>query len=214
MCPAKIIPRTLLCLDFDLTLTQTHLFRYVVDTIHGGFSREEALLRAIKVLDQQGPRGGIVLWQTLAIWLNHGHGLVVTSYTAFPELPIALLSRGIASLREYGARSQTRWLSRPLIVYGDPAPHLNPSIPIPNTILVSQQSQDLSHQGKNSHITEALKYLMTQGQHFERVLLVDDDPNNIEYAQKIGHDTIQVDSELESISHLIDLQSYLGIDHI
>ena len=206
----KSTQRILLCLDFDLTLTQTHLFRYVVDMINGGFSREDALLRAIKLIDQQGPRGGEQLWETLAIWLTQGHGLVVTSYTSFPELPIALLSRGVALLRKHGAREYTRWLSRPLIVFGDPAPHLNPVVSVPTTILISQDDQAHGGDGKNTHISTALKYFQDQGQHFDQALLIDDDPRNIELAKEAGYLTILAVSEIEDVEHLTHLQAYVS----
>ena len=97
---------TLLCLDFDLTLTQTHLFQYTASMIREGFDREEAILRAIRLMEHQGPRGGEELWSVLAMWLNHGHTLAVTSFTAFPELPIALLAKGVSKVRSQGVSKE------------------------------------------------------------------------------------------------------------
>ncbi len=219
-------PRLLLCLDFDLTLSKTHLFRYVVDAINGGFSREQALLRAIQVMNQQGPKGGELLWGQLAQFLKQGHGLVVTSYTAFPELPIALLAQGIRPFRALDAKGYTRWLSRPIIIYGNPAPRFNPPQDLPNTFLVpassldkrmeqkqatqKQNSSDHSSLGKNLHIQEALRRLEEKGQRFDQVILMDDDEYNLSQAQAMGVHIISVckeaQSEQEEQAHLHELE--------
>ena len=201
---------TLLCLDFDLTLTKSHLFGYVVDAIQGGFSRENALLRAMKILDAQGVKGGQQFWQFLARWLTAGHGLVITSYTSFPELPTALLAKGIPELRKLGVPKQyVRWISRPIIVYGDPAPHLNPPRPLPNTYLISQDLLKAEASGKNLHIQEALKQVQTRGYHYHQALLLDDDPQNIEYAQMAQIQTIQVSKKADDLSHIEILNSLI-----
>lgn len=204
-------PRFLLCLDFDLTLSKSHLFRYVVDAINGGFSREQALLRAIQVMSRQGPKGGYELWGHLASFLSLGHGLAITSYTAFPELPISLLAQGIKPFRTHGANAYTRWLSRPVIIYGDPAPKLNPPQVIPNTFLVVPGDH-----GKNLHIQEALRVFESKGEHFDQVILIDDDEYNLLKAKEIGVLTIPVckvpQSEVEELSHLHELDRLVKVD--
>lgn len=201
-------PRFLLCLDFDLTLSKSHLFHYVVDAMNSGFSREKSLLRAIQVMSQQGPKGGDELWKLLALFLKLGHGLVVTSYTAFPELPIALLAQGVKAFRSLDAKAYTRWLSRPVIVYGDPAPAFNPPQTLPHTFLVP------AHQpGKNLHIQEALRVFKLRGELFDKVILIDDDEHNLAEAQKIGALTIAVcrepQSETEELSHLREFEKLI-----
>ena len=211
----------LLCLDFDLTLTHTHLFSYTAEAIRSGFSREDAIMRAIQVIEHQGVRGGERFWDILHLWLSAGHGLAITSFTSFPELPIALLSRGIAQLRKRGAhREVTRWLSRPIIVYGDPAPDLNPPRDLPRTWLISPHPEQLSldkemrsanremisstldHSGKNQHISQALKVTNDQGHTFHNAVLMDDDPRNIDVAALRGHVTLAVSRDLDSQEHL------------
>lgn len=205
------LPPTLLCLDFDLTLTKSHFFRYTVDSINSGFSREKAVLQAIRLMERQGPKGGERLWLFLARWLKAGHGLVITSYTAFPELPNAMLVKGISTLRaQQASKEHIRWLSRPIIIYGDPAPRFNPPTPIPNTILISQKKLSTDDHGKNLHIEAALEQLEKRRLVFQNVLLVDDDPHNIERAQAKGFDCIQVSRDADNLEHLSKLEDYLA----
>ena len=193
----------LLCLDFDLTLTLFHTFRYVIDSIGGGFSREDALLRAIKLIKRQGPKGGDELWKVLAVCLNRGHGIAVTSFTAFPELAQAMLASGLSSIRPaLSDRTMTRWLSRPLIVFGDPAPRYNPPHLLPNTHLVTHEELSRGEYGKNLHIQAALSTLVSRGMSYEQVILMDDDPNNIKLAEEAGHFTVPVSREEGELSHL------------
>ena len=211
----------LLCLDFDLTLTQVHLFSYTAESIRSGFSREDSILRAIKLLDHQGPRGGEEFWDILYHWLAIGHGIAITSFTSFPELPIAFLSRGVIHLRKRGAtRALTRWLSRPIVIYGDPAPDLNPPHTLPGTWLISpdlerrdirlksqtttahNQQQGLCDLGKNRHIDQALKVMKDQGHTFKQAVLMDDDPRNIKWANERGYFTIPVSHDLDDQKHL------------
>ncbi|MAD61518.1 MAG: hypothetical protein CMH49_08415 [Myxococcales bacterium] len=201
-------PRFLLCLDFDLTMSKSHLFHYVVDAMKGGFSREKALLRAMHIMSKQGPKGGDELWKQLASFLTLGHGLAITSYTAFPELPITLLAQGIKPFRSLNAKAYTRWLSRPVIVYGDPAPTFNPPQEIPNTFLVSAYEQ-----GKNMHIEKALQVFESRGEYFDQVILIDDDEHNLTEAKKMGVLTIPVcrepQSEREERSHLREFEQFI-----
>ena len=212
--------QTLLCLDFDLTLTHLHLFSYTASMIRSGVRRDDALMNAIKLIDSHGPRGGEQFWSIMFQWLRAGHGLAITSFTSFPELPIAMLSRGIPSLRKCGAgRNLTCWLSRPIVVYGDPAPDLNPPRPLPGTWLVSPQTQPEHHKstpissqspkqslkdssGKNAHISQALKAANLQGHAFSKVVLMDDDLDNITSAKQHGHLTIAVSRDLDNQEHL------------
>ena len=194
----------LLCLDFDLTITQTHLFRYTANAIHEGWSRQDAILRSIELYERQGARGGDDLWRTLYHWLSAGHGLAVTSFTAFPELVAAALTRGVAPMRALGAsRDITRYMSRPLIIYGDPAPDLNPPRELPGTSLVRAERGGLSD--KNRHIERALKLNQAQGRLYEGVLLLDDDPRNIEHALEAGYLAIHVSSDPSDHSPLENL---------
>ena len=201
-------PRFLLCLDFDLTLSKSHLFHYVVDAMNGGFSREKALLRAMQIMSQQGPKGGDELWKQLASFLKRGHGLAITSYTAFPELPITLLAQGIKPFRSLNAKAYTRWLSRPVIIYGDPAPKFNPPQAIPNTFLVPAHEQ-----GKNLHIQEACRVFESRGEYFDQVILIDDDEYNLMEAKKMGALTVPVcrepQSELEECAHLREFEQLI-----
>ena len=210
--------RLLLCLDFDLTLTMTHLFQSTVRAIQGGYSREAALLFTLNQLKRQGPRGGERLWEVLFEWLEAGHGLAITSFTSFPELPSALLSWGVPRLRALGAtRDQTRWLSRALIVFGDPAPQFNPARLQPNMILIpaekissTQSTQpSTSSVGKNLHLNAAKEFFEGRGDHFDQVVLVDDDPNNIQAAQEGGYLAILASREHEDLSHLTAIMKLL-----
>ena len=217
----------LLCLDYDLTLTPTHLFKYTAELIHAGFGRDDALMRAIQLIERQGPRGGPRFWDELYAWLSAGHGLVITSFTAFPELPIASLARGTGELRQRGAsRAVTRWLSRPKIIYGDPAPDMNPARPLPGAWLVSppahalievdqpstcnvtdlgvtkDQRDSLRLRGKNLHISKALEVFKDEGINYRGVVLMDDDPYNTRLAGQHGHLTISVSRDLDDHRHL------------
>ena len=143
---------------------------------------------------------------------------MITSFTSFPELPIAQLSRGVTELRQRGAsRDITRWLSRPTIVYGDPAPTLNPPRPIPGTHLVSplthhpkphpksinlSDAEALGKRGKNLHVSRSLELLNQRETTFNRAVLMDDDPHNIELADRYGHLTIPVSRDLNDHQHL------------
>lgn len=196
----------LLCLDFDLTLTQTHLFRYTVNAIHEGWSRQEAILRSIELYERQGARGGDALWRALHTWLSAGHGLAITSFTSFPELIAAALTRGVAPMRALGAsRDVTRYLSRPLIIYGDPAPDLNPPRELPSTSLIRAERGGPTD--KNHHIERALELNRAKGKAYEGALLIDDDLRNIERALEAGHLTIHVPRELDDHRHLERLVS-------
>ena len=202
---------TLLCLDFDLTLTQTHLFQYTASMIREGFGREEAILRAIRLMEHQGPRGGEELWSVLAMWLNHGHALAVTSFTAFPELPIALLAKGVSKVRAQGvSKERIRWLSRPLIIYGDPAPELNPTRPLPHTELVTPHPESGVESGKNQHIEAALRLARARGVDVTRAVLMDDDSQNIALAEARGHCVIEARrDDLKDMSHLARLKELI-----
>lgn len=200
----------LICLDFDLTLTQLHTFHYVIDAIKGGFSREEAVLRAIRLLKSQGPKGGELLWQALAACLNRGHGVAITSFTAFPELAQALLASGLSTVRPLlKERSHSRWLSRPLIIYGDPAPSFNPPQALPNTHLVDQKELSCGDFGKNCHIKAALAALAAKGFSYQKTLLMDDDPHNIKLATEAGHLVISVNREEGDLTHIDRLLSQI-----
>ena len=203
--------RTLLCLDFDVTLTLNHLFQTTANAIINGYPRDRAILLTLELLEQQGPRGGHRLWEVLHLWLRSGHGIAVTSFTAFPELPSSLLAWGVPHLRALEAsRNITRWLSRPVIIYGDPAPQLNPPSPQPNTILVSADQLKTARSslnggddiGKNLHIRSALSHLEKSGERFDDVLLLDDDPNNIAAAARVGYHVIQASTDPEDLTHL------------
>ena len=131
-----------------------------------------------------------------------------------------MLSRGIPSLRKCGAgRQVTRWLSRPIVIYGDPAPDLNPPRPLPGTWLVSPQTQPERHnstpipvrnpeqktidsRGKNAHISQALKVTHLQGYSLSKAVLMDDDLDNIKSAKQHGHLTIPVSRDLDNQEHL------------
>ena len=207
---SNIETRMLLCLDFDLTLTQTHMFHYVVEAINGGFSREDAVLRAIKIIRRQGPKGGKLLWSSIASWLDAGHGVAVTSYTSFPELPQALLSLGVSALRqELQDRRLTRWLSRPLVIFGDPAPAFNPPVKLPHTVLIPRVELISGDHGKNLHIQMALDELKRRGFHYQRAVLMDDDPTNIALAAAAGHLVIPVEREAKDDDHLDRLRALL-----
>ena len=91
--------RALVCFDFDLTLTDAHLFRSVTEMIRSGASRERACMKAISYLDERGARGGARLWELIGALLMRGHGLAVCSFTAYPELAMALLQRGVRGAR-------------------------------------------------------------------------------------------------------------------
>ena len=162
-------------------------------------------------MSKQGPKGGHELWRHLAAFLSLGHGLAITSYTAFPELPINLLTQGVKPFRTHDAKAYTRWLSRPVIIYGDPAPRFNPPQVIPNTFLVVPGDQ-----GKNLHIQEAIRVFDTKGERFDQVILIDDDEYNLLKAKEIGVLTIPVckepQSEMEELSHLRELEQLIKID--
>ena len=193
----------LICFDFDLTLTQFHTFHYVLDSIRGGFSREEALLRAIRLITSQGPKGGELLWRAIATCLNCGHGVAITTFTAFPELAQALLVSGLSSVRPLlDDRGASRWLSRPLIIFGDPAPGYNPPQALPNTRLVSQAELSKGDFGKNLHIEAARAELTLRGHQYDRALLIDDDQRNTDRATQSGHLVIPVGEDEGDVRHL------------
>ena len=231
-------PRTLVCFDFDLTLTEEHLFRVVTQMIQSGAPRDEACMKAISYLDQRGPRGGERLWALLCQLLMRGHGLAVCSFTSYPELAMALWQRGIKRLRAHGAsREATAWLSRPIVIYGDPDPRLRPPLPVQGAYLVEVSFGLMASHGKQLHIERALKVanerllssLDPEGvgalpsllappsgalrEPFSRVILLDDDPRNVDHALKSGHEGIFVEAPGQGREeHLDKLAELLGLD--
>lgn len=199
--------RILFCFDFDLTLTKSHLFQYVAHEIAMGRPRETALLKATKLIRTVGVRNGSALWESIASLLNAGHGLVVTSFTAFPELPFALLQGGVKELRGLGSgRRETRWLSRALVIYGDPAPDLCPSKPPPGSIYIPQKEGGDGSEGKCPHIRRALDVLNARGELFDQALLVDDSEFNIKRALEAGYEAIHVPESIDDFTHLKEIK--------
>ena len=202
--------------------------------ITSGVSRERACMRGLHHLEECGPRGGELLWDVIYELLKGGHGLAICTFSAFPELPTALLHRGVKALRARGAgREHTSWLSRPIVVYGDPNPRLRPKLITKGAYLVQVGPGQMSWMGKEQHIEQALEVanerlnrsLSSDGgkgvlpvcptpygdpsEPFERVLLVDDDPRNIEIAQKAGHlTTLAPPPEEDERAHLERLLAY------
>lgn len=236
MIEAKVCSRTLVCFDFDLTLTDQHLFRAVTQMIQSGVDREQACLKAIKYLDERGPRGGDQLWSILSALLMKGHGVAICTFSSYPELAMALWQRGVKALRQRGAsREATAWLSRPIVVYGDPAIHLRPPAPIQGAYLVEVGFGQMASHGKQIHIQRALEIanlrlesslnseasratlkllpapngMMEEA--FSAVILVDDDPRNIDHAQRAGQQGIFVATPQEGNGHLEQLSELLGL---
>jgi hypothetical protein len=198
--------RILFCFDFDLTLTKSHLFQYVAHEIAMGLTRESALLKASTLIRTGGVRNGSALWETIAMLLTAGHGLVITSFTAFPELPFALLQGGVKEVRALGSgRQETRWLSRALVIYGDPAPHLCPSYPPAGSIYLRHSEGGDGSEGKCPHIRRALDILEARGELFDQVLLVDDSEFNIDRALEAGYEAIHVPESVEDMTHLKEI---------
>lgn len=229
-------PRALVCFDFDLTLTDTHLFRLVTQMIQAGAAREQACMKGIAYLEERGPRGGERLWDLLYALLMRGHGLAVCTFTSYPELAMAMWQRGVKPLRARGApREVTGWLSRPIVVYGDPDPRLRPPLPVQGAHLVEVGFAQMASYGKQTHIERALMVAQERleaaldlegsralpgllpppsgvnDEPFQRVILLDDDPRNIEHASQRGFEGIFVSPPEQGDEHLDRLAELLGL---
>jgi len=227
--------RALICFDFDLTLTHEHMYRAVTQMIRAGAARERACYKAISYLKESGPYGGDALWELLFKLLSEGHGIAVCTFSAYPELPLALLQSGVRELRSRGAsREVTSWLSRPIITYGDPDPKLRPPLHLTGTHLIELGIDEMGSVGKQLHIERAQalvaerleRALKSSGgprelslplppsgeasEPFSRVILVDDDPRNILRAQEAGYEGVLVNQDPE-LEHLKTLTALLGL---
>ena len=201
----------LFCFDFDLTITTHHLFTSTAQKMALGFSREDACIQSIKEMRSQGIRNEERLWTLILRLLTHNHGIAVTTFTAFPELPLSFLNEGIRRARRAHCTSiQTRWLSRGCVVYGDPAPHLCPSDIPPNCIYIPRHLGGDGSQGKNPHLQKALEWAnQRSSQLFTRCVLIDDDPRNVELALNAGYDAIWVNPDPENVDYLNELETLL-----
>ena len=211
--PSKTSARALICFDFDLTLTHEHIYHAVRQMIAQGARRDHACLRAAQLLERVGARGGEELWDTLYALLAAGHGLAVTSFTCFPELPMTLLSHGVRHLRARGApRELTSWLSRPVVVYGDPAPELRPPFKLAGAHLAAVPAARFEEVGKRAHMEIALERAREErGFSAERLILVDDDERNTELARAAGHEAVAVSPNISHNEHLAALRALLGL---
>jgi hypothetical protein len=203
--------------------------------IRAGADRERACHKAINYLKESGPYGGDALWDVLLKLLSNGHGLAICTFSAYPELPLALLQSGVRELRSRGAsREVTSWLSRPIVVYGDPDPKLRPPLHLTGTHLIELSVNEMASEGKLHHIERAQVLVAERleralnpqrgdreaslplppsgeaSEPFSRVILIDDDPRNITHAQEAGCEGILV-SQDPKLEHLKSLSDLLGL---
>lgn len=203
----------LVCFDFDLTLTHEHLYHAVRQQIAQGARRERACLLAAQRLARAGARSGEELWDTLHALLSAGHGVAVTSFTCFPELPMTLLAHGVPRLRARGApREVTSWLSRPVVVYGDPDPALRPPFKLAGAHLARVPPERFEEVGKGAHMALARERVAEErGRRFERLVLVDDDARNVSRALEEGHEAITAPQDPLDSAHLAALRAALEL---
>jgi hypothetical protein len=205
--------RALVCFDFDITLTHEHIFKLISRMIEGGARRDHACLRAAQLLERVGPRGGAALWDALYALLSAGHGVAVTSFTCFPELPMTLLAHGVRELRARGAsRELTGWLSRPIVIYGDPNPELRPPFKLAGAHLARVPPDRFEVVGKVTHMELArARAEEERGIRFERMILVDDDEVNVRRALEAGHSAVSVSADITQSDHISALRATLGV---
>ena len=149
----------LFCFDFDQTITCRHLFTLTAQKMSLGLNRDEACIHSIQEMRNGGIRQSYRLWELILRLLSKNQGLAITTFTAFPELPLAFLNEGIRRARKASCtREQIQWLSRGCVVYGDPAPTLCPQRPPPNSIYIPRHEGGDGNQGKNPHIQMAYNW--------------------------------------------------------
>lgn len=202
--------RYLFCFDFDLTITKEHLHHYTQSLMSSHLTRDRSCLKAIQVLSHHGVKHEERLWECIYQILLQGHGLAITSFTAFPELPLAFLSKGIRNLRK---RTQSKeydhYLHRPVVVYGPAPSRLLPAQKIAGSYYVNLSLDESYQNGKCQHMLQAQDILQTKGFEFDQLVLIDDDLNNIEKAIEAGFIGISVphndeDDYLSDIQRLVD----------
>jgi hypothetical protein len=148
------------------------------------------------------------LWSLILRLLSKDQGLAITTFTAFPELPLAFLNEGVRQARRSECtRQQTQWLSRGCVVYGDPAPHLCPTRPPPNSLYIPRHEGGDGTQGKNIHLQRAHNWAHQQRNRlFDECVLIDDDQRNVDLALEAGHHAIWVPPKIEDQRYLDELE--------
>lgn len=201
----------LFCFDFDLTITTRHLFTLTAQKMALGLNREDACIQSIRDMRAEGIRNPTRLWSIILRILSHNHGLAITTFTAFPELPLSFLNEGIRRARKAKCSpEQIRWLSRGCVVYGDPAPHLCPPKPPPHCIYLPHHQGGNGAEGKNPHLQKAIQWANSRSSSpFSQCVLIDDDQRNIDLALQAGYDAIWVHPDLENTQYLDDLDLLL-----
>ena len=198
----------LFCFDFDQTITCHHLFTLTAQKMNLGLNREEACIHSIQQMRDGGIRNSTRLWELIIRLLSKNQGLAITSFTSFPELPLAFLNEGIRLARKAAcSRDQIQWLSRGCIVYGDPAPHLCPQRPPPHCFHIPRHQGGDGTQGKNPHLQKAHKWAhQSRNRLFDECVLIDDDQRNVDLAIQAGHHGIWVPPQLKDESYLDELE--------
>jgi hypothetical protein len=175
-------------------------------------TRENLINQGMTIFRQNGIKSQELFWEVIAKILKSEHQLAITTFSCYPDFIRACMLEGLQALREQGCTPEhiRKW-KQSTIAYGDVAPQYSPINPPEHCLYIRCADGWDAKLGKNLHIQQAKQsYERANHKFFDQVILIDDDPYNIEMVKK-NHDLgILVPQEYNAKIHLLGIQMILG----